>query len=242
MISQMLSQNQDLQEQTRKWGEEQLTDPSRSDETRDRVRESQSEMEAQFDALKDMLEREIAQQEDSPLKAELQDLLDALEGKEFNAGRFTRFCCIQPARNSDSTFSRNRRFCPSPSSRRLRCSQEPSRLGQSPPESASPQSQSPPNEKPSAQAPSQPEGGNPLKNRAKTGSPARSSTGKTRKRRMGLRPLRVGKILPRTSKWRASPLNRGKRDCGRPIRPPRPHPNPVHSRTCPPDPKRLKEG
>ena len=85
MISQMLSQNQDLQEQTRKWGEEQLTDPSRSDETRDGVRESQSEMEAQFDALKDMLEREIAQQEDSPLKDELQDLLDALEGKEFNA-------------------------------------------------------------------------------------------------------------------------------------------------------------
>lgn len=82
LLSQLLSQNEELQDQTRKWGEEQLTDPSRSDETRDGVREKQSEMEAQFDALKDMLDREIASQEDSDLQNERQDLLDALEGKE----------------------------------------------------------------------------------------------------------------------------------------------------------------
>ena len=45
--------------------------------------EKQSHVESQFDALKQMLDREIAFQEDSSLKDELQNVLDALEGQKF---------------------------------------------------------------------------------------------------------------------------------------------------------------
>ena len=83
ILSQLLTQNQDLQDQTQKWGEEQLTDPEQSGETRDEVMEKQSDVESQFDALKQMLDKEIAFQEDSSLKEELQNVLDALEGQKF---------------------------------------------------------------------------------------------------------------------------------------------------------------
>ena len=83
ILSQLLTQNQDLQDQTQKWGEEQLTDPEQSGETRDEVMEKQSDVESQFDALKQMLDKEIAFQEDSSLKDELQNVLDALEGQKF---------------------------------------------------------------------------------------------------------------------------------------------------------------
>ena len=188
MISQMLSQNQDLQEQTRKWGEEQLTDPSRSDETRDGVRESQSEMEAQFDALKDMLEREIAQQEDSPLKDELQDLLDALEGKEFNADVSQDFAESNLAETPNQPFPETGDFAQAPqvAPPQVDVPKEPRRWGQPPPQSASPQSQSPSNEKPSAQAPTQPEGGNPPEKPGENGKPeARSSAGENQEKKDG---------------------------------------------------------
>ena len=45
--------------------------------------EKQSDVESQFDALKQMLDKEIAFQEDSSLKDELQNVLDALEGQKF---------------------------------------------------------------------------------------------------------------------------------------------------------------
>lgn len=188
MISQMLSMNQDLQEQTRKWGEEQLTAPSRSDETRDGVRESQSEMEAQFDALKDMLEREIAQQEDSPLKDELQDLLDALEGKEFNADVSQDFAELNLAETPNQPFPETGDFAQAPQAAppQVDVPKEPRRWGQPPPQSASPQSQSPSNEKPSAQAPTQPEGGNPPEKPGENGKPeARSSTGENQEKKDG---------------------------------------------------------
>ena len=81
ILSQLLTNNKDLQDQTRKWGEEQLTDPGQAEDTRDQVMEKQSEVESQFDALKQMLDKEIANQEASPLQQELQDILDALEGQ-----------------------------------------------------------------------------------------------------------------------------------------------------------------
>ena len=81
ILSQLLTNNKDLQDQTRKWGEELLVDPGQAEDTRDQVMEKQSEVESQFDALKQMLDKEIANQEASPLQQELQDILDALEGQ-----------------------------------------------------------------------------------------------------------------------------------------------------------------
>ena len=81
ILSQLLTKNQDLQDETQKWGEEQLTDPGQASETRDEVTEKQSEVESQFDALKQMLDKEISRQEDSSFKDELQEVLDALDGK-----------------------------------------------------------------------------------------------------------------------------------------------------------------
>ena len=63
-----------------KWGEEQLLAPDLAEVNKQEAMEKQSEIEAQLDALKDMLENEIPNQNDQVVKEELEDVLNSLEG------------------------------------------------------------------------------------------------------------------------------------------------------------------
>lgn len=84
MLTQLFSDSEKLQEQTLKWGEEQLLSPDLADLSKQSALEKQSEIESQMDAFKDMLKNEIAKQNDLSMKQELEDVLDSLEGFEMD--------------------------------------------------------------------------------------------------------------------------------------------------------------
>ena len=84
MLTQLFSDSEKLQEQTLKWGEEQLLSPDLADLSKQSALEKQSEIESQMDAFKDMLKNEIAKQSDLSMKQELEDVLDSLEGFEMD--------------------------------------------------------------------------------------------------------------------------------------------------------------
>ena len=84
MLTQLFSDSEKLQEQTLKWGEEQLLSPDLADLSKQSALEKQSEIESQMDAFKDMLKNEIAKQNDLTMKQELEDVLDSLEGFEMD--------------------------------------------------------------------------------------------------------------------------------------------------------------
>ena len=84
MLTQLFSDSEKLQEQTLKWGEEQLLSPELADLSKQSALEKQSEIESQMDAFKDMLKNEIAKQNDLSMKQELEDVLDSLEGFEMD--------------------------------------------------------------------------------------------------------------------------------------------------------------
>ena len=84
MLTQLFSDSEKLQEQTLKWGEEQLLSPDLADLSKQSALEKQSEIESQMDAFKDMLKNEIAKQNDLSMKQELKDVLDSLEGFEMD--------------------------------------------------------------------------------------------------------------------------------------------------------------
>ena len=80
ILTQLFSDAEILEEQTMKWGEEQLLAPDLAEVNKQEAMEKQSEIEAQLDALKDMLENEIPNQNDQVVKEELEDVLNSLEG------------------------------------------------------------------------------------------------------------------------------------------------------------------
>jgi len=80
ILSQLFTDAEILEEQTMKWGEEQLLAPDLAEVNKQEAMEKQSEIEAQLDALKDMLENEIPNQNDQVVKEELEDVLNSLEG------------------------------------------------------------------------------------------------------------------------------------------------------------------
>ena len=84
MLTQLFSDSEKLQEQTLKWGEEQLLSPDLADLSKQSALEKQSEIESQMDAFKDMLKNEIAEQNDLSMKQELEEVLDSLEGFEMD--------------------------------------------------------------------------------------------------------------------------------------------------------------
>ena len=84
MLTQLFSDSEKLQEQTLKWGEEQLLSPDLADLSKQSALEKQSEIESQMDAFKDMLKNEITKQNDLSMKQELEDVLDSLEGFEMD--------------------------------------------------------------------------------------------------------------------------------------------------------------
>ena len=84
MLTQLFSDSEKLQEQTLKWGEEQLLSPDLADLSKQSALEKQSEIESQMDAFKDMLKNEIAEQNDLSMKQELKEVLDSLEGFEMD--------------------------------------------------------------------------------------------------------------------------------------------------------------
>ena len=84
MLTQLFSDSEKLQEQTLKWGEEQLLSPDLADLSKQSALEKQSEIESQMDAFKDMLKNEIGKQNDLSMKQELEDVLDSLEGFEMD--------------------------------------------------------------------------------------------------------------------------------------------------------------
>ena len=84
MLTQLFSDSEKLQEQTLKWGEEQLLSPDLADLSKQSALEKQSEIESQMDAFKDMLKNEITKQNDLSMKRELEDVLDSLEGFEMD--------------------------------------------------------------------------------------------------------------------------------------------------------------
>ena len=84
MLTQLFSDSEKLQEQTLKWGEEQLLSPDLADLSKQSALEKQSEIEFQMDAFKDMLKNEIGKQNDLSMKQELEDVLDSLEGFEMD--------------------------------------------------------------------------------------------------------------------------------------------------------------
>ncbi len=80
ILTQLFTDAEILEEQTMKWGEEQLLAPDLAEVNKQEAMEKQSEIEAQLDALKDMLENEIPNQNDQVVKEELEDVLNSLEG------------------------------------------------------------------------------------------------------------------------------------------------------------------
>lgn len=80
ILTQLFTDAEILEEQTMKWGEEQLLAPDLAEVNKQEAMEKQSEIEAQLDALKDMLENEILNQNDQVVKEELEDVLNSLEG------------------------------------------------------------------------------------------------------------------------------------------------------------------
>ena len=80
ILTQLFTDAEILEEQTMKWGEEQLLAPDLAEVNKQEAMEKQSEIEAQLDALKDMLEDEIPNQNDQVVKEELEDVLNSLEG------------------------------------------------------------------------------------------------------------------------------------------------------------------
>ena len=80
ILTQLFTDTEILEEQTMKWGEEQLLAPDLAEVNKQEAMEKQSEIEAQLDALKDMLENEIPNQNDQVVKEELEDVLNSLEG------------------------------------------------------------------------------------------------------------------------------------------------------------------
>ena len=82
ILTQLFTDAEILEEQTMKWGEEQLLAPDLAEVNKQEAMEKQSEIEAQLDALKDMLENEIPNQNDQLIKEELEDVLNSLEGFE----------------------------------------------------------------------------------------------------------------------------------------------------------------
>ena len=80
ILTQLFTDAEILEEQTMKWGEEQLLAPDLAEVNKQEAMEKQSEIEAQLDALKDMLENEIPNQNDQLIKEELEDVLNSLEG------------------------------------------------------------------------------------------------------------------------------------------------------------------